>query len=217
MLGLAARLIGGMITPLIDKVSASSARLLRKLALFVVAGLALVVVGIALTMAFELWVASRAGHIAGALAVAGLYFTIAIIAVALALWGGKSKTQSAEARDSRPGTTKPGAGRSEGAADRSGLDSQVDAFAAPLLNILAGLGLRREQLAVLAGTSLAKQIGPVPLVALAIVAGFLIGRMAKGWKSLVPTDLVSSLLSADILSTLLRTRGADPDDTETDA
>ena len=60
--------------------------------------------------------------------------------------------------------------------------AQVDAFAAPLMSALAGLGLRREQFAVLAGSSLAKQLGPLPLVGLAVVGGFLVGRMWKGWR-----------------------------------
>ena len=60
--------------------------------------------------------------------------------------------------------------------------------------MLASLGLRREQIAVLAGASLAKRLGPVPLVGIAIVAGFLVGRLWQGWDSLVSSDLVDSLL-----------------------
>ena len=81
MLGFIARLVGGALDPLIDQVSTASARLLRKLALFLVAGVCLVVVLIALTIAFDLWVASKLGAIAGALAVAGVYLAVAIAAV----------------------------------------------------------------------------------------------------------------------------------------
>ena len=45
----------------------------------------LVVVIIALTIAFDLWVASKAGPIVGALAVAGLYLVVGAGAVGLAL------------------------------------------------------------------------------------------------------------------------------------
>ena len=59
--------------------------------------------------------------------------------------------------------------------------------------MLASLGLRREQIAVLAGSSLAKQLGPLPLVGLALVGGFLIGRMWKSWRSALSTDTIASL------------------------
>ena len=55
MIGFVARLIGGAVSPLVDQVTAFGASLLRKLALFVVAALCMVVVVIALTIAFDLW------------------------------------------------------------------------------------------------------------------------------------------------------------------
>ena len=84
------------------------------------------------------------------------------------------------------------AAQSAAAAQRG---AQVDRFIAPLLNTLRSLGLRREQLAVVAGAAVAKQLRPVPLVGLAIVAGFLFGRLWKGWAALLSTDLVATLLS----------------------
>lgn len=184
MLGFIARLVGGALDPLIDQVSTASARLLRKLALFLVAGVCLVVVLVALTIAFDLWVASRLGAIAGALAVAGLYLAVAIAAVLLAL------------RKERPKAAVSAAAAEEEAAkdaSRDGRSEAVDAFAAPLMAMLARLGLRREQIAVLAGSSLAKQLGPLPLVGLALVGGFLIGRMWKSWRSVLSTDAIASL------------------------
>jgi hypothetical protein len=199
MLGFAARLIGGMFTPLIDQASASTARLLRKLALFLAAGLALVVVLIALTIAFDLWIASMKGPIVGALAVAGLYLVVAVIAVVMALRPGAKTQPAAERKANEAGSTA-----------RRGLDAQVDEFAAPLLDILQNLGLRREQLAVLAGTSVAKQIGPIPLVGLAIVAGFLIGRMGGGLKGLLSSDLLSTLLASDLFAALFGAKAETP-------
>ncbi len=195
MLGLAARLLSGAITPVIDQISHSSARLLRKLALFLLAGVCLVVVLIALTIAFDLWIASMAGAIAGALAVAGLYLSVAIIAVVFAVRAPKPKTP----------TPEDAAQRKQADAD-STLNAQVDAFAAPLLNILQSLGLRREQLAVLAGTSFAKQLGPIPLVGLAIVAGFLIGRMAGTLRTFLGADLIANLMSSELLASLFGSR-----------
>lgn len=195
MLGFAARLLSGAITPVIDQITHSSARLLRKLALFLLAGLCLVVVLIALTVAFDLWISSLAGPIAGALAVAGVYLVVAIIAVVLALRSPKSKVRPPE----------DAAHRAKADAD-SRLDAQVDAFAAPLLKVLQSLGLRREQLAVLAGTSFAKQLGPIPLVGLAIVAGFLIGRMMGTLRTLLGGDLIANLMSSDLLASLFGSR-----------
>ncbi len=179
MIGFVARLIGGAVSPLVDQVTAFGASLLRKLALFVVAALCMVVVVIALTIAFDLWIASLAGSIVGALAVAGLYLIVAVVAVVLATRGG-AKPAQAEAEPA--------------AAASAAKDEKVDQFTAPLLAMLASLGLRREQIAVLAGASLAKRLGPVPLVGIAIVAGFLIGRLWQGWDSLVSSELVDSVL-----------------------
>jgi hypothetical protein len=209
MLGLLARLVGGVTTPLIDRLTAASARLLRKLALFFVAAVCLVVVLIALTIAFDLWIASYYGPIAGALTVAGLYFAIGAAAVAAALLNGrKPQAKAAEAAKEA---------RDEAAADRPGLDAQIDAFAAPLLRTLHNLGLRREQLAVLAGTSVAKQMGPLPLVGLAIVGGFLIGRMWGGLRSLVSTDVIGMLVKSGLLAGLFRAGDATDPEAEPDA
>jgi hypothetical protein len=203
MLGLAARLIGGFFTPLIDQASASTGRIVRKLALFVLAGVALIVVLIALTIAFYLWIASLRGPIVGALAVAGLYASIAFIAVLLAL-------RSGGAPRSERATPTGLSGQTGGATD-----AEIDAFAGPLLAVLAKLGLRKEQLAVLAGTSVAKQMGPIPLVGLALVAGFLLGRMGR---RIFPADLFASLMAAsDLVADLLRpSSGAEGRSTESD-
>lgn len=187
MLGLLARLVGGAVDPLIDRASVAGGRLARKLALFLVAAVCLVVVLIALTAAFDLWVTSKAGAIIGALAVAGVYLVVALVALWLALRGGAT-SQAAPAGDA--------AAEDAARAAQSARKAQVDAFAAPLMQALAGLGLRREQLAVLAGSSLAKQLGPLPLVGLALVAGFLVGRMGKRLRALMSTDALASLLAA---------------------
>ena len=182
MFGFVARLIGGAVAPLVDQVTAFGASILRKLALFLVAGVCLVVVIIALTFAFDFWIASVAGPIVGALAVAALYLFIAAVSVILALRGGRRVADPSHG--SKPETV----------ADGQTKDETVDQFTAPILAMLASLGLRREQIAVLAGASLAKRLGPVPLVGIAIVAGFLVGRMWQGWDALVSNDLVDSVL-----------------------
>ena len=127
--------------------------------------------------------------IVAALAVAGLYLTVAALAVVLAL---------------RDGPAKPAVASQHAAEDASarkteaGVNAQIDRFTAPLMALLAQLGFRREQFAVLAGASIAKRLGPLPLVGLAIVGGFLIGRMWKTWRSVLSLDLIASLLSSEL-------------------
>ena len=204
MIGLLARLVGGALDPLIDRASAVGGRLLRKLALFLIAAVCMLVVLIALTIAFDLWVTSKLGAIAGALAVAGVYLVVAIVAIVLALRGTPKAATSgkAEAEATR--------------AQTSSRKEQVDAFAAPLMRMLAGLGLRREQLAVLAGSSLAKQLGPLPLVGLAILGGFLIGRMWKSWRSLLSSEALTGLIAAVGLFGAGAGRDADDGDAESE-
>lgn len=185
MFGFIARLAGGAIAPLVNQVSAFGASLLRKLALFLVAGVCFIVTLIALTIAFDLWIASLAGPIVAALAVAFVYLLVGVVAIVLALRSGAAPSAA----------MKPDAA-AEAAADHTRTrQAQIDHFTAPLLGLLQSLGLRREQLAVLAGASLAKQLKPVPLVGLAVIAGFLIGRMWKGWDALLSTDLGAALLA----------------------
>ncbi len=185
MFGFLTRLIGGAVSPLVDRAAAFGTSLLRKLALFLVAAACTVVVIIALTIAFDLWIATLAGPIVGALAVAGLYLVITIAAVVLALRG-----------DAKPVEATGQAAAEEAARDdeASTKDEKVDQFTAPILAMLASLGLRREQIAVLAGASLAKRLGPVPLVGIAIVVGFLVGRLWQGWDALLSNEMLASLL-----------------------
>lgn len=190
MFGLLTRLLSGATALLIDQISDISARLLKKLALFFVAAICLVVVLIALTVAFDLWVASRAGPIAGALAVAGLYLAVALIALFFALYDRRGRNAKASAEQSAPASSATSSTRGPEH------DARVDEFTAPLLDMLARLGLRREQLAVLAGATVAKRVGPIPMVGLAILGGFLVGRLMTSWRSLMSVDLVTALLSA---------------------
>ncbi len=184
MFSLLTGLLGGAVAPLIERLSTASANLFRKVVLFLVAGLCLLVVLLALTIAFGLWITSLAGAVVGCLAVAGLYLLVAALAIALALGGGaKARVERAEAPDPR---------RDEERA----FDAQIDQFSAPLLRMLQQLGLKRELIAVLAGTSVAKRLGPLPLVGLAIVAGFLIGRMWKNWRGLLTSEAVMTLVGA---------------------
>ncbi len=185
MLGFLAGLAGDAVAPLIDAVADFSARLLRKLALFAVAALCLLVVLIALTIAFDLWIATLAGPIVAALAVAGLYLLVALTAVTLAL------------RNPPPPVAEAAP---EATARDPEINAQIDQFTQPIFDILQRFGLRREQLAVFAGATMAKRLGPVPLVGCAVVVGFLIGRLWKNWRHALEAGLALSPFVADLFS-----------------
>ena len=89
MMALLARLVGGAVTPVVDRVSRAGAVLAKKLALFVAAAACFAIVIVALTIAFDLWIASLAGAIVGALAVAGLYLCVGGLAAVLAIRTGR--------------------------------------------------------------------------------------------------------------------------------
>ena len=183
MFGLVSGLISGAIEPIIDQLSETAARLARKVALLLFASLCLVFVWIALTLAAFFWLSQKFSPVVGALSIAGGYAVLAGVAVALAL---------RKPKRIQPSSVSPEDARTEAARDER--SAQIDDATAPLMAFLARFGLRREQLAVLAGASVAKRIGPLPLVALAIVGGFLLGRMWKGWRALpeILTGLMGS-------------------------
>jgi hypothetical protein len=191
MFGFIANIVGDAVAPLIDSIADFSARLLRKVALFAVAALCMLVVLIALTIAFDLWIATLAGPIVAALAVAGLYLLVAVISIALALHDGSKAAATPE---------QAKAEAAKAASPQPEINAQIDQFTAPILELLQRFGLRREQLAVFAGANLAKRLGPLPLVGCAIVAGFLAGRMWKSWRGILEAGLALSPLVADLFA-----------------
>ncbi len=108
----------------------------------------------------------------------------------LATRGGKPARKETQA-SARAGSERAGPQQEAASAARA---EQIDRFTAPLLGVLASLGLRREQLAVVAGAAMAKQLKPLPLVGLAILAGFLVGRLWKGLGALASNDLLATVL-----------------------
>jgi hypothetical protein len=191
MFGFIANLVGDALAPLVDSITDFSVRLLRKVALFLVAALCLMVVLIALTIAFDLWIATLAGPIVAALAVAGLYLLVAVIAVFLALRDGSAPAATVE--DAK-------AAAAEAVPPQSEINAQIDQFTKPILDLLQRFGLRREQLAVFAGATMAKRLGPVPLVGCAIIVGFLVGRLWKSWRGILEAGLAISPLVADLFA-----------------
>jgi len=196
MLGFITSLVGDALAPILDRLATASARLVRKIVLFLVAGLCALVVLVALTIAFDLWIATLAGPIVGALAVAGLYLAVAVGAVVLAL----RDTPEPNA------ATKPAASAAHAdpsaASNASETAARIDQFTAPILDLLQRFGFKREQLAVFAGATLAKRLGPLPLVGCAVVAGFLAGRLWRSGRHLVEAALAASPLLGALLGDL---------------
>lgn len=188
--GLIARLIGGAVTPLIDQAADYGAGLLRKLALFLVAAICVAIAGAAATVAFGLWIASFAGAVVGAAAVAGVYLLLGGACVGLAFRPHRRISEAAKVAVDENEDVEDDEGRFR--------REQIDRFTEPLLRILSSLGLRREQIAVLAGASIAKQLKPLPLLGAAIVAGFVIGRMYKGWRGLLSLESLAAILSTGL-------------------
>jgi hypothetical protein len=161
--------LGGLVhQSIILPLQRKGARLLMKAALLLVALIALLVVIIFLTTAFFIWIDSLAGPLIAALAVAGLYLVVAIIAILGALYGGNEKPHPMPKQ-----------------ADRAGQKKVHPEAVLPIVEVLRALGWKREEMALLAGAELAKTLPPLTLVGLAIICGFLIGRMANlpfGWE-----------------------------------
>lgn len=58
----------------------------------------------------------------------------------------------------------------------NGFSRQIDRVIAPVFNVLGEAGLERERAMLVAASSVVKEITPLAAVALAIVAGFALGR-----------------------------------------
>jgi Putative Actinobacterial Holin-X, holin superfamily III len=149
-------------------------RLLMKAALFLVAFFALLVAIVFLTAAFFIWIDGLAGPLVAALAVAGLYLGIAIVAILAALYGGAEKPQASPKQAETIGD-----GIKENISQEEDRAAVISEAVVPLLEVLRALGWKREEMALLAGAELAKTLPPLTLVGLAIICGFLIGRMAN--------------------------------------
>jgi hypothetical protein len=199
MLGLITGFLSDATAPLVHSATDFAARLARKLVLFLVAGLCLVVVLIALTIAFDLWIASLAGPIVGALAVAGLYLVVAVVAVVLALRDAPGRP--ATAAKPAEAAQAHAQGAADARPDHPETDERIDQFTAPILDMLQRFGLHREQLAVFAGASVAKRLGPLSLVGCALLMGFLVGRMWKSWRHVLDSLLAASPLISQFLNT----------------
>ncbi|MGH6848981.1 MAG: hypothetical protein ACREDD_00780 [Methylocella sp.] len=149
-----------------------STRVLKTAVLFFFAGSCLFVSAIFLTIAFFVFVQPLAGTAIAALGIGGFYLGVAIICIAVA-----SRESS---RHSVPGALASGSTpeiKGNPTPRKVAFASNIDEAVAPVLDILRDAGLERERLALAAGTEIAKQLRPFSLAALAIAAGFILGRI----------------------------------------
>lgn len=202
-MGLLTGLLHDALAPLLDEITKVVSRLVRTIVLYLLAGLCAFAALIALTVALDIWIASLIGPLRAALSMAGLYALVAIVCVAAARVGGRSRSSlrgSKTAAGSPVSVTSPPspAGGGEDAAHPQ-TAAAIDMAIAPLLDILERKGLKRERIAVLTGALLAKRAGPLPLTGAAAVTGFAVGRF---WKSLL--DIAEkSAVALPVLSELL--------------
>ncbi|MGH6811854.1 MAG: hypothetical protein ACREDM_05730 [Methylocella sp.] len=149
-----------------------STRLFNKAVLIFLAMSCLFVGAIFLAIALFVFVQPLAGTAIAALGAGGLYLGVAIICIAVASRE-SSRNVAPAAFASGPIPEAQGNPTSQKRAFASNIDEAV----APILDVLRGSGLDRERRALEAGAEIAKQLHPFSLAALAVVAGFTLGRI----------------------------------------
>jgi hypothetical protein len=157
-----------------DAAAPIGARLFKRAVLFFVAMGCLFVGSIFLTIALFVFVQPFVGTAIAAFGAGSLYLGVAGICIVIASRDGAEQATLAAAT-SGP-TTEP---KRNSSTQKLAFASNIDEAVAPVLEILRDAGLDRERLALAAGTEIAKQLHPFSLAALAVVAGFIVGRILK--------------------------------------
>jgi hypothetical protein len=167
-------LINRLISDAAAPVEQMSARLFKKAVLSLVAIGCLFVCSIFLTIALFIFVQPLAGTLIAALGTGSLYLGVAgICFVVASRERGDQATPAAAVSD--PMTEMKGNSSTQKLAFASNNDEAV----ALILDFLREAGLERERLALEAGMEIAKRLHPFSLVALAVTAGFIVGRILK--------------------------------------
>jgi hypothetical protein len=167
-------LISRLISDAAAPVEQMSARLFKKAVLSLVAIGCLFVCSIFLTIALFIFVQPLVGTVIAALGTGSLYLGVAGICFVVASRDrGDQATPAAAVSD--PMTEMKGNSSTQKLAFASNDDEAI----APILDFLREAGLERERLALEAGMEIAKRLHPFSLVALAVVAGFVLGRSLK--------------------------------------
>jgi hypothetical protein len=168
-------LISRLISDAAAPVEQVSARLFKKAVLSLAAIGCLFVCSIFLTIALFIFVQPLVGTTIAAVGTGSLYLAVAGICFAVASRDRADEATPAAAAVSGPTTETTGNSSTQKLAFASNNDEAV----APILDFLREAGLERERLALEAGMEIAKRLHPFSLVALAVAAGFVLGRILK--------------------------------------
>lgn len=162
------------------------ARLIRTAALIAMAAGCAMAALVFLTVDLFLYLQGQWGSVAAVSSVAALYLVGAIVFLLLALRRPSSGSSGNAPSETVVGAPPLMAAASVGAQAAQAapssprnveLAANIDAALAPVLGVLREAGLEKEVLAIEAGTEVAKQLHPFSLIAFAIGAGVLLGRM----------------------------------------
>jgi uncharacterized membrane protein YedE/YeeE len=125
-----------------------------------------------LSIALDLWLTQLYGPVIGALGAAGLYFVVTLLALVLLL---ARRAKPPVSKKNSPTPAEPAA-NTEAEEHASNFSAEVESTVAPFVAVLSELGLKREEVAVRLAAEASKQMGPLTLVGLALIVGFLAQR-----------------------------------------
>jgi hypothetical protein len=161
------------------------ARLLRKAALFALAALAFLLAIVFLSVAFFIWIVQLLGLLTACLAFGGFCLSFGIVALLFAIYSGRETSKNETRKETQENVQAANKLKDQLAAEQNQQETQdrrsevISEAVVPIIEILRSLGLKREEYALLAGAELAKTLPPLTLVGLAVICGFLIGRMTQ--------------------------------------
>jgi hypothetical protein len=165
-----------------ERLERFGAQLLRRGAVFII-GLFCLLVSLAfMTVALNDFLRTMVGTKIAALSMGGAYLCIALISLACVGTAMRSKPQSDEGTPvatkgkTLVGETTLGNEAAEiQSLERKEFARQIDAIAAPVLDVLHDGGLEREHAALVAGGAITKELRPLMGAAFAIAVGFILG------------------------------------------
>jgi hypothetical protein len=144
------------------------ARIVQSAALLTIAGICLIIMWGFLTAALFIFLEDRFGGTIAALAVAGVYLLFAIICfVVLKIL----QRSAAKAEQHQPTLTT---------ATSDVVSEEVQRAAEPWMEILETAGLYRERAALIVSGDALRKMKPMQLVGMAVLGGFVFGRVITG-------------------------------------
>jgi hypothetical protein len=165
------RLINRLVSEATAPIGEMSMRLFKMAMLFFLAMSCLIASAIFLTIAFFEFLEPLEGYAGAAFGVGGLYLVAALICIFVIAREKPGRAPQAAAALPENKEIK--------SSQKALFANNIDETIAPILDVLHESGMERERLALVAGAEIAKQMRPFSLVALALVAGFVIGRILK--------------------------------------